>query len=420
MIEYVYLLLSQKQHELTFNFAQMILSEMLSSPNADNYKAILYENDIISLFHDSNKEMLQETNFYILGHFADDVYALYEMKMLSIRDIQQILEMLVNNVKGNNIIISCRALWALTTFKEFYESKTDGEYLHNIIVTVIEHLITNVKSNQLYTIFVGCICLYELYLQNTEKQMNVHIQHKDALYQFVLLIMNNNYIRVSKDNIQYILKGLIAIANFNKDAALLIINNFYMKLLFDIYYNEGCDKIYEHNQLFMMLIHELKGNVEAVNNALTLFGVVTGICLQKMYNAMFVLPDVQLNEEFIRNAKSVRFDDESVGQLLKVIQELLEGIDKECVNKVNYDVVMQVINIVTNIASNSLENIVFVQDVNEFLLCYTKVFNKGKMCSNECIEKYLNMVTTTANIDNGVKDSILRYIPEIIAQYYCK
>ena len=219
---------------------------------------------------------------------------------------------------------------------------------------------------------------------------------------------------------EYILKGLIAVANFNKDTALLIINNFYMKLLFDIYYNEGCDKVYEHNQLFMMLIRELKGNVDAVNNALTLFCIVTGICLQKMYNAMFALPDVQLNNDFIRNAKNVKFNDESVGQLLKVIQELLDGTEKEYVSKVNCDIVGQVSNIVISIALTCLDNIVFVQDVNEFLLCYTKVFNKGKMCSNEYIEKYLNMVTNTANIDNGVKDSILRYIPQIIAQYYCK
>lgn len=420
MKEITYLLISQKQNELTFNFAQMILSEMLSTPNADNYKAILYDNDILNLLNEHNKEMLQETNFYILGHFADDVYALHEMNMLNVQDIQQILEMLVNNVKGNNIIISCRALWALTTFKEFYASNTNGEYLHNIIVTVIEHLITNVKGNMLYTIFVGCNCLYELYLQNTEKQMNVHIQHKNALYQFVLLIMNNNYISISKDNFQYILKGLIAITNFNKDIALLIINNFYMKLLFDIYYNEGCDKVYEHNQLFMMLIHELKGNIDAVNNALMLFCIVSGICLQRMYNAMFVLPDVEVNNDFILNARNVKFNDESVGQLLKVIQELLDGVDKECISKVNYDIVVQVTNIVIGIALNSLDNIVFVQDVNEFLLCYTKVFNKGKMCSNEYIERYLNMVTNTANIDNGVKDSILRYIPQIIAQYYCK
>ena len=207
------------------NFIHLIIEECTSGINLDNYKEVIKLDDynlLTPYLEKLNNDTIflqtrQESNLLILGSIYDDLLRLKEKQLISLEEIENLLNYLleiISNPQKETSILVGRAIWTIS--KLLCLIRNDIEFLKKIFNTVSSTMCNELSDLSIQLVCAQCISIICQRLISLKKQIESDYFYKD--FDKLIELLN----KVNEDTIFIPIDNLLYLSKLNKEKSLYI------------------------------------------------------------------------------------------------------------------------------------------------------------------------------------------------------
>ena len=207
------------------NFIHLIIQECTSGINLDNYKEVIKLDDynlLTPYLEKLNNDTIflqtrQESNLLILGSIYDDLLRLKEKQLISLEEIENLLNYLleiISNPQKETSILVGRAIWTIS--KLLCLIRNDIDFLQKIFNTVSNTMCNNLSDLSIQLVCAQCISIICQRLILLKKQIESDFFYKD--FDKLIELLN----KVNEDTIFIPIDNLLYLSKLNKEKSLYI------------------------------------------------------------------------------------------------------------------------------------------------------------------------------------------------------
>ncbi len=207
------------------NFIHLIIEECTSGINLDNYKEVIKLDDynlVTPYLEKLNKDTIflqtrQESNLLILGSIYDDLLRLKEKKLISLEEIENLLNYLleiISNPQKETSILVGRAVWTIS--KLLCLIRSDTNFLTKIFNAVSGTMCNQSSDLSIQLVCAQCISIICQRLISLKKQIESDFFYKD--FDKLIDLLN----KVNEETIFIPIENLLYLSKLNKEKSLYI------------------------------------------------------------------------------------------------------------------------------------------------------------------------------------------------------
>ena len=207
------------------NFIHLIINELTTGINIDNYKEVIKLDDynlIVPYLDKLNNNTVylqtrQESNLLILGTLSDDLLGLKEKQIITLEEVEQLINFLLTIIsspeKETSILVG-RAVWCLS--KLLCLVRNDTDMLKKIVNSVSLTMCHSKSDLSIQLVSAQCISIICQRLISTKKTIDSEYITND----FDKLI--ELFDKVNEDTIFIPIENLLFLSKLNKEKALYV------------------------------------------------------------------------------------------------------------------------------------------------------------------------------------------------------
>ena len=207
------------------NFIHLIIEECTSGINLDNYKEVIKLDDynlVTPYLEKLNKDTIflqtrQESNLLILGSIYDDLLRLKEKQLISLEEIENLLNYLleiISNPQKETSILVGRAVWTIS--KLLCLIRNDINFLTKIFDIVSGTMCNKLSDLSIQLVCAQCISIICQRLISLKKQIDSDFFYKD--FDKLIDLLN----KVNEETIFIPIENLLYLSKLNKEKSLYI------------------------------------------------------------------------------------------------------------------------------------------------------------------------------------------------------